>query len=195
MTIPSVAERALEFHPLTPERWPDLVRLFGERGASSGCWCMYWRLPGSQFRQTSGAEKRQALRGVIESGEIPGILAYVDGQPAGWCAIAPRERLGRLERSRTLKRIDDQPVWSIVCFFVDRRFRRQGLLGRLIDAAVAHARANGARIVEAYPSEPNRDRVPGVDLYLGVTSTFRAAGFVEVARTPHGDPIVRRVLE
>ena len=178
--LPAVAD--LEVHPLTPERWADLEALFGERGAYGGCWCMWWRLTRAQFEQQKGEGNRQALRAIIESGEVPGLLAYVDGQPAAWCSIAPRERFASLERSRVLKRVDDQPVWSVVCFLVARPYRGKGLTEELLKAAVAHAARHGARIVEGYPIEPERPDAHPASSYLGVASTFRRAGFDEVRR-------------
>jgi len=107
-------------HPLTPARWNDLVRLFGPRGAVEGCWCMWPRLVASEYRRRRGAPNRRAFHRLVESGHPPGVLAYVDGEPAGWCAIAPRHRLARLERSRVMAAVDDKPVWSVTCFFIGR---------------------------------------------------------------------------
>ena len=108
----------LEFHPLTPERWQDLETLFGPRGACGGCWCMWWRLKRSQYVKQKGPGNRRALKKIVDSGEIPGLLAYADGQPIAWCSVGPREAYSTLERSRILKRVDDKPVWSVVCFVV-----------------------------------------------------------------------------
>ncbi|MFH0931574.1 MAG: GNAT family N-acetyltransferase, partial [Candidatus Zixiibacteriota bacterium] len=114
----------LKFNTVTPKRWKDLENLFGERGACGGCWCMWWRLSRSQFNKQKGEGNRKALKKIVDSGEIPGILAYADGKPIGWCSVAPREGFPVLERSRILKRIDEKPVWSVVCFFVAKPFRR-----------------------------------------------------------------------
>src|SRR5881409_2274338 len=117
----------LQFHALTPARWRDLEKLFGDRGACGGCWCMWWRLKRSQFERQKGQENRRALKAIVDSGETPGLLGYTRGEPIAWRAIAPRELYPVLERSRILKRVDDEPVWSIVCLFVARPFRRQGV--------------------------------------------------------------------
>jgi len=117
---------ALEFHPVTPDRWKDLEALFGKRGACGGCWCMWWRMKRSEFEKKKGEGNKRALKKIIDSGEIPSLLAYANGRPIGWCSIAPRETYPVLERSRTLKRVDDQPVWSVVCFFVAKPFGRGG---------------------------------------------------------------------
>ena len=183
----------LEIHPLTPERWPDFETLFGPRGAYAGCWCMWWRLPRKEFTRLQGAGTHAALKGIVDSGAPTGLLAYRDGQPVGWIAVAPREDYSSLENSRTLKRVDDQPVWSITCFFINRKVRRRGLTAALIEAACAHAARLGARIIEAYPVETG-EKAPPVSTYMGKITTFRNAGFVEVARFTPRQPILRKTL-
>src|ERR1041384_986969 len=100
----------LTFEPLTPERWDDFKTLFGPKGACAGCWCMLWRLKRSDFDRGKGAGNRAAMRKLVKAGAEPGILAYRDGEPIGWCAVAPREDYSALERSRVLKKVDEQPV-------------------------------------------------------------------------------------
>lgn len=185
----------LEFHPLTPDRWADFEQLFGPRGATGGCWCMWWRMRRSEFDRQKGEGNRQAFQQIVATGEAPGILAYAEGQPIGWCAIAPRESYPVLERSRNLKRVDDEPVWSITCFFVARSFRRQGITLQLIEAAVDYARQQGAMLVEAYPVEPKSEEMPVVFAHTGFASTFREAGFVEVVRRSETRPVMRYRVE
>ncbi len=170
----------LEFHPVSAERWQDLETLFGERGACGGCWCMWWRLKRSQFDKQKGEGNKEALKRIVDSGEIPGLLAYARGQPIAWCSVAPRETYPALERSRILKRIDDEPVWSVVCFFVAKQFRRKGVTVELLRAAVKYAKKYGARIVEGYPEEPKKTSMPDAFVYTGLVSAFRKAGFVAV---------------
>lgn len=177
-------------HPLIPERWSDFETLFGPNGAYSGCWCMWWRLSRSEFSRLSAGERRLAMKALVDSGVRPGLLAYLDGAPAGWCSIGPRQGFASLERSTTLKRVDDQPVWSIVCFFVARPFRGRGVQTRLLAAALDYARGQGARIVEAYPVETGQ-KLPPVSSFMGLADSFRAAGFVEVARPSPRRPILR----
>jgi len=181
----------LEIYPLTPARWHDLESLFGERGACGGCWCMFWRLTRSEYERKKGAGNRRAFKRIVESGPPPGLLAYTGGKPAGWCAIGPREDYPTLERSRVLARIDDEPAWSVTCFFVAKPFRRQGITVRLLEAAADFARKHGARIVEGYPVEPKRGRMPDVFAYTGLPSAYRKAGFVEVLRRSETRPIMR----
>jgi len=180
----------LEFHPLTPDRWRDFETLFGPRGAYGGCWCMWPRLRQKEFDANSDADNRRAMKEVVASGEEPGLLAYAGGKPVGWVALAPRERLAHLERSRNLKRVDDQPVWSIVCFVVDKPARGGGMMAKLLSAAIHSARERGARIVEGYPVEVT-GKLTGYSGYTGVVSAFRKAGFVEVARRSPRQPIMR----
>lgn len=178
-------------HPVTPGRWDDLETLFGPRGAYSGCWCMWWRLSRSQFQKNAGEGNRQALKALVDSGQVPGLLAYAGGQPIAWCSVGPRETYPALQRSRTLKRVDDQPVWSIVCFFVARPFRGRGLMAQLLTAAVAYAAGKGARIIEGYPVEPRESGLRSYEGYTGVISAYRRAGFVEVLRRSEGQAIMR----
>ena len=141
------------------------------------------------------------MKSIILSGKIPGLLAYavttIDPEkpiPIGWISVAPREEFSRLERSRILKKVDDQPVWSIVCFFVAKNFRNQGVTIYLLKAAVNFAKQNGAIIVEGYPIQPKKDRSPDAFVYSGLTSTFLKAGFKEVLRRSETRPIMRYYL-
>jgi GNAT superfamily N-acetyltransferase len=181
----------LTISPLTAERWDDLCGLFGARGASGGCWCMWWRLTSAEFEKQKGEGNRQAFKQIIDKGEIPGILAYDDNQAVGWCSLAPRESFPRLARSRILKPIDEQPVWSIVCFFVAKAYRRRGLTVQLLQAAIQFARDRGARIVEGYPVEPRQGCTPDAFAYTGLVSAFLEAGFKEVLRRSDTRPIMR----
>lgn len=156
---------------------------------------MWWRLPRSQFMKQRGDENRKALKNIVESGEVSGILAYAEGEPVGWCAIAPRESYPPLERSRTLKRVDDKPVWSVVCFFVAKPYRGKGVAGRLLRSAVEHAKKNGGKIVEGYPIDPKTKRIPNPFAYTGLVSAFRKAGFEEVLRRSKTRPIMRYVIK
>jgi GNAT superfamily N-acetyltransferase len=181
----------LIFHPLTLDRWKDLEALFGERGACGGCWCMWWRLTKSEFEKGKGAKNKSALKKIVKSGDSPGILAYVDGKPVAWCSISPRESFPRLETSRVLKRIDDKPVWSVVCFFVEKSFRDKGVSVAVLKAAIGYAKKKGAKIVEGYPIDSRGKRWPGAFVYTALPSTFLKAGFKEVHRTSPTRPIMR----
>ena len=133
----------LQFSPVTKKRWSDFEMLFGERGACGGCWCMLWRLTRKEFENQKGAGNRKAMKAIIEAGKIPGILAFSQGEPVAWCSVAPRDHFPALDRSRILKPVDEMPVWSISCLFVDKPFRRKGLSTQMIVAAVDYAKKKG----------------------------------------------------
>jgi len=181
----------ITWKPVTAAEWDDLAALFGPRGACGGCWCMWWRLPRSEFAHRKGEGTRRALKRIVDRGPAPGILAYDGGRAVGWCCVGPREDFPLLERSRVLARVDDEPVWSIVCFFVARDHRRQGLTRRLVAAAVSYAAGRGARRIEAYPVDA-RSGQPDAFVYTGLVAAFAANGFVEVARRSQRRPIMRR---
>ncbi len=193
MSISGQSPQDLQFHPATPDRWNDLETLFGERGACAGCWCMWWRLRRAEWDRQRGEGNRIALKRLVDSGEVPGLLAYAEGRPAGWCSVAPREAFPALDRSRALKRIDAEPVWSVVCFFVARPFRRRGVAVALLRAAAEYARGRGATLLEGYPSNPGK-RVADSWVYMGTTTAFLQVGFVEIARPSATRSIVRLAL-
>lgn len=173
--------RNIRVLPLTRERWNDLEALFGERGACAGCWCMWWRLPRSQWTLGKGKGNRKAFKQLVDSGDSPGLLAYIDGRPVAWCAVAPRQSYPVLARSRTLKPFDEKPVWSVTCFFVPRDFRGQGLSVHLLEAAKRFVREQGGQVIEGYPVAPKRGRMPDAFAWTGLVSAFKKAGFREVS--------------
>ncbi len=190
--VSAVSFQPIETFPLTPDRWPDLETLFGPRGACAGCWCMWWRLAPAAFKRDKGRPNRQSFQALVHAAEQPpGLLAYIGPVPVGWCAVAPREEYPRLERSRTLARVDETPVWSITCFFTARAYRRRGVTTRLLTAAARYAAGHGAQIVEGYPVDPNSPNLPAVFAWTGFVPAFRQAGFVEVARRSPSRPIMR----
>jgi GNAT superfamily N-acetyltransferase len=186
----------VEFATATADRWADVDRLFAGCGDARRCWCGFLYRSRAEFLagwQEGGAGNRNMLRGLVEGGAAPGVLAYRDGEVAGWCGVAPRAAQARLARSRVLAPVDDVPVWSITCFVIARPQRRRGLMRPLIDAAVDHARAQGAAMVEAYPLDAQRKLYPG-ELFVGTLNAFLASGFREVARRSPTRPIVRLSL-
>ena len=186
-------ELMLSFKPLTPKTWTDLQVLFGEKGASGGCWCMYWRLTNKDYECNKGASNKRKLLNLVEQEQPLGILAFDDDDPVGWCAVSPRDNFIRLENSRLLKRIDDQPVWSIPCLFVNKKCRRKGVSVSLIQEAAAYAFAKGARILEAYPIIPKKDKVPPIFAWIGFVHAFEKAGFQKVAQPSETRLIMRLV--
>ena len=181
----------LSFRPLTPERWSDFEKLFGPKGACAGCWCTYWILKRSEYnrlRIDDGTKK--IFRKIVNKGIPPGILAYDGNDAIGWCAIQPRENYPVLENSRVLKPVDDKPVWSIVCFYIQSKYRKYGLTTALIKEATSFAKSKGAKIIEGYPVEPKKETAP-VFIYTGIASAFLKAGFKEVLRRSGTRPIMR----
>jgi GNAT superfamily N-acetyltransferase len=191
MSVKHKTDLSIEIHPVSGERWDDLAQLFGAKGACGGCWCMLWRLKRAQFEAGKGEKNRRAMKAVIDSGKTPGLLAYADGKPVGWCSVAPREHFPALENSRILQPVDEQPVWSITCLFVEKKFRRQGISVALLRAAAEHVKRQGGKIVEGYPTEPKKDRLPDVFVWTGLASAYQQAGFVECARRSETRPIMR----
>ena len=152
---------------------------------------MYWRLIHSEFERNKGDTNKRAMKRLVKSGEVPGIIAYESGEPVAWCSIAPREHFTRLGRSRILKPVDDKPVWSVVCFFIAKRVRKQGFSLAILNAATRYAAERGAGIVEGYPVEPKKGKTADVFAYTGLASVFIKAGFDEVARRSETRPIMR----
>ena len=184
----------LRTYPATPSRWSDIEELFGERGACGGCWCMFWRIPRKLYDTNKGTKNKRAFKKIVAAGDKPGVIAYVGKKPVAWCAVAPREQYIGLNKSRILKPVDEQPVWSVSCLFVRKEYRRQGVSAKLLRAAVDFAAAQGAKIVEGYPVEPSMEKMPDPFLWHGVPSAFLAAGFQEVLRRSSSRPIMRYVI-
>ncbi|HEY7599792.1 MAG TPA: GNAT family N-acetyltransferase [Candidatus Limnocylindrales bacterium] len=185
-------------HAVTPDRWPDMVALFGERGASSGCWCMWFRVAPRVWSRDAGDGNRAAMQAIVAADEQPGLLAYRDGKPVGWMSVAPRRQFERIVGPAGMTA--DDGVWSVVCFYIDAAERGTGVGTTLLAAGIDHARRGGARVLEAYPLD--RPNPTNADAYTGVVSMFSKAGFREAGRfdrwraapdagTPHEKALVR----
>jgi GNAT superfamily N-acetyltransferase len=155
---------------------------------------MWWRSPRKEFDRARNAGNKAAFKRVVRSGRVPGLIAYRGSRPVGWCAVAPREATPGLDRSRVLKRLDEQPVWSITCFFIAREERGSGLAKRLVKEAVAYARSRGATLIEAYPKPTRSGDLPPVSVFMGTPDLFTAAGFREAARPSPARLVMRRAL-
>jgi len=184
-----------KFFPVTNERWKDFEKLFGEKGVCAGCWCMYWRLKQSVLNAQKGNGNKRAMKKIIGSDKIPGILAYSEGEPIGWCSVARREDFSRLDNSRILKPIDEKSVWSVVCFFIHKDHRKMGLSIALLNAAKKYVTSSGGIILEGYPIEPRKDKMPDAFAWTGISAAFQSAGFKEVARRSETRPIMRFYLK
>lgn len=187
----AVTAGSLRFRPLTPKTWGDFQLLFGKSGACGGCWCMWWRQTRREFDERHGEKNRRAMKRLVDSGEVPGVLAYERGEAVGWCSVAPRDSFSSLNRSRVLKRLDDEPVWSIVCLFLAKGHRHKGLTTALIRGAVEHVRKSGGKVVEAYPTRPRGKKLEAVSSFMGVPVSFERAGFVECARPSEAKVVMR----
>ena len=178
------------FRPLTPDLWTDFERLFGPRGACGGCWCTFWKLRGKAYDENTGEPARKMQKSMVESGTVPGLLAFEGSEPVGWIAVEPRSAYLRLAHSRILKPVDDADVWSVTCFFVAKRARHRGLTIALLNAAVEYVKKQGGKIVEGYPVDAKKE-MSAAFMYHGTAAAFLKAGFVEVARRSETRPIMR----
>ena len=180
-----------EFHPVTPERLCDLASFGESHGKFRYCSCMRWRMRSTEFQRSTKEVRVAAIEAIVRNGMPIGVLGYELGKPVGWCSVAPRETYEALERYRDLPRLDDSDVWSVVCFFVDRRARHQGMMVGLLKAAVAYALSKGARIVEGYPVDPSAR----LYTYMGSPATFQASGFRDVTPDGHGRRVMRFIAD
>lgn len=176
--------RVIEVLPATADRFDDLHAILSPKNPDTpACWCLSYRIPNSDFRELVGPERPARLRRYAEEGTPPGVIAYVDGEPAGWCSASPRSSHHRLQRSRTIPTVDDVPVWSIICIVIRPSFRRQGLARELLAGAIRYARERGAPALEAYPLDPQGGRVSSAFAYVGTTDLFESMGFERVVKT------------
>ncbi len=175
---------SLEIHPVSADRWDDLLTVFGPNGAYSNCWCTWWILTGKVYGEADPEDRRALLESLVVDDEEPGLLAYRDGTPVGWCAVGPRQRYTRLMSIE----IRDLPAggrcgpdnWVINCFYLPKEHRGQGIATQLLDAAIEYAFANGAASIDGYPLIDTSQGASS--LYVGTMSMFERAGFVEIRR-------------
>lgn len=168
--------------PATADRFDDVGSVLPVSGGW-GCTCQYFRMSAGEFSKSTMEERLDALAAQMAEPPAPGVVAYAEGAPVGWCAFAPRTEYERLMRSRTIPIIDDVPVWSVVCFVVKAGHRRQGISKALLGGAIDYARAQGVPALEAYPIDPGGDRVSTAFLYVGTLRTFEEAGFRRMVET------------
>ena len=186
----------LTYEPLTRKNWGQFVELFGNKGACGNCWCMYYRLPKSVFNEGKMDDgNKDAMKKIVWEDKPAGILGFYDGLPIAWCAFAPRENFIKLEKSRVHKPIDDKKVWSIPCFFVDKKFRRLGVSVALLKGVIRYAGENGIKIIEAYPTIPTQEKLPDSFAWIGLYKSFERAGFEIIDRTSVNRPMVRYYTE
>jgi GNAT superfamily N-acetyltransferase len=190
-SAPAAGPGEFRAQPLSPDTWPDLEDLFGQPGGSMvrGCYCMFYRRTGSV---EAGADNKSALRDLVDGGVVPGLIGYLDDSPVGWISLGPREDYLKLRRSPIMKAVDDAVVWSVICSFVARRHRGQGLQGEL-SAAISFARDSGVQTLEAYPID-KAERSHDDFMFFGARSLYERAGFTEVVRRSPTRVVMRLAL-
>ena len=185
----------ITIEPATSGRFDDVQHAFENGGDGRGCQCQWWTISNADFRRRTTAERRELLASEIAAGPSPGLVAYVDGDAAGWVRVGPRTRQVRIGRTRMIadaseEPLDDPSVWAVSCFVVRREHRRVGLANQLLGAAIAHATTHGARVIEGYPVDVDAKKTSANELFHGALSSFIDAGFHEVARAAPARPIV-----
>jgi len=186
----------ITFEPLTKKNWGQFVQLFGDKGACGNCWCMYYRLSKTDFKEGKSDDgNKNAMKELVWENKPAGLLGLYDGRAIAWCAFAPREDFIKLEKSRVHKRIDDKMVWSIPCFFIAKDFRRNGVSVALLKGVIGYAHENGIAIIEAYPTIPTQEKLPDSFAWIGLYKSFERAGFTIVDRTSINRPMVRYFID
>lgn len=175
-------QEGISVKEVTPSNFCDLETLFGPSGAYYGCWCMYRRLTLKQFEGSTPDERKGMMESIINSGEVPGLLLYESGTPAGWVSVAPVEQFKGLMSPRFRKQKEKSGLWTISCFFVEKKHRGKGYMSRLLEEAVDYAREKGGRGVIASPTSVH-ERTDTALLYTGKVSTFQKLGFEEIKST------------
>lgn len=184
----------IEIRPASADRFEDAEHALTGGGDGASCWCQWWMLRAKDFSAATDEEKRERLRGDLAADPASALIAYINGEAAGWVKVSSRPNQPRLALTRSLQEspepFDDLTVWAITCFVVRSEFRRRGVSQALLDAAIVHARTNGARVIEGYPVDTTVKRPSAGHLFHGTLSTFAEAGFTEVARPAPTRPIV-----
>jgi GNAT superfamily N-acetyltransferase len=182
----------LTYEPLSKENWDKFVELFGSRGACGNCWCMTFRLKNADYQAgkiNDGNKKR--MKKLVWSGKPTGILAFHNDKAIAWIAFSPREDFIKIENSRVHKRIDDKPVWSVPCFFIDKKYRKKGLSEVILKAVIQYAKKKKIKILEAYPTVPTKGLLPDAFVWTGLFKTFEQAGFEVADRKSQNHPMMR----
>ena len=180
--------------PLTPARWADVEDLFGpEKGANSGCWCMWPRVTGAEFKAMSKAGRKRAFKSCVATGPVPGLLLYEKGQAIGWVAVSPRTNVIRFEKAKTSAiepGKNPRTHYAITCFYVRTGHRKRGLMTDLAKAAIDYARKKKAVALDVCPIDTDKPLMWG-EGFVGIVSVFAKLGFKEVARRSPRRPLMR----
>lgn len=191
-----MSHERLRLRPLSESTWADFEVVMGNNGGARGCWCMHWRLSIDEWLKNKGDGNKAAMHELAARSQAPGVIAYLDDEPVGWCGFGDRSDFPRMQRSALMKPVDDKDVVSLTCLFVRKDHRGKGLSAALISAVCDYlARTSRVRLVEAYPVAPAPGRKAGADNAMtGIASAFRDAGFTEVARARADRPVMRYSL-
>jgi GNAT superfamily N-acetyltransferase len=127
---------------------------------------------------------------LVDSRRVPGVLAYVEGKPVGWCSVSPREQFHRLQYARGVPDSGGKRVWSIVCFFIHRKFRGRGIARKLLNSAIDYALSRGAEVIEAYPVDTRVIPKTNQEAWPGIASMFEEAGFKKVSQRSPTRPVM-----
>ena len=186
---------SLKLQPLTVNNWHLFEEVMGEKGGCGGCWCMYFRMPSTEFSKDKYEGHKKRMYDLVKAAKPTGLIATYNKRAVGWIAFAPREDYIRIENSRAFKRIDDKPVWSITCFFIKKEFRKMGLSEQMVKGIVDYARKKKIKTLEAYPAIPYSDKVPPPFLWVGILSAFTKNGFEVVQQNGKSRAMVRLCVE
>jgi len=187
-----ISAPSLTIEPLTKKNWEKFLDLFGEKGACGNCWCMYYRLSKSEFKEGKFDDgNKMAMKELVFSNQPTGVLALHEGRAIAWCAFAPREDYAKLKKSRVHKPIDEKKVWSVPCTFIHKDFRRQGVSVALLRGLINYAKQTKIKVIEAYPTIPTKEPLPDTFAWIGLYKSFERAGFKIVDHTSKSRPMVR----
>lgn len=183
----------LSFQPLNTSNFGDFEYLFGEKGACEGCWCMQCRLQADEFEAGRGEGNHLAMKALVKSGRIPGIIAYNDNEPVGWCSLGNREDFPRLPKSHEVQIIDEQ-TWIVSCLFIRRDWRRRGVKRALLKHLIAYCQTKGAKVLESHQCNSKFSKYPDAFAWSGIEKAYEAVGFDKVADLSDKRPIMRYLL-
>jgi GNAT superfamily N-acetyltransferase len=192
--IQKILNSEIRITPLSTSNWSHFEKLMGERGGCGGCWCMTFRLATKDYKQNKFEGNKKLMKNIVERGLPTGLIATIENEPVGWIALAPREHYLKIENSRSLKRIDQKPVWSITCFYTEKKCRRKGLSSMMIRGAIDFAKKHKIKVLEAYPAIPYSGKVSAPFLWTGILSAFLGNGFKIVQKYGVSKAMVRLEL-
>jgi len=191
----------IEVHAASADRWADVVEVFESGAIANRCWCQWVRKTQQQARRDGPEGNRASLRALIDDDECPGMIAYVDGVPVGWCSVGTKESFGRLRRSKPLTPADTDPspgaTWATLCFYVIPAHRHRGVARALLQGAMTRAQQSGATAYEVYPVGTEGRALANDSAYPGTDQMLEGLGFREVASAapgPSSQRIMRKLL-